>query len=232
MDSIYTPKSSQFTRSAWSSMGDNYCSPSMGILSTSSKNDMSCKTPWVIVFLMVAALIVFIIWIILKYSKSTIGVIKRDIDCVIKNTIPQPTYTPVSYATPMNLPATVLHPSYDTINQGSVLQGSSETIRMCQAQAKAAIFMFTMENCMWCTSTKPQFATAAQYLNLDVYEVCKDNLDEQDMPQGYPYIFLLKPDGRRISYNGARCARDIVSFVENELGSSYTIPTYKNLSSC
>lgn len=104
---------------------------------------------------------------------------------------------------------------------GRVKQGKSQTIRDYSSRGVPALFMFTVNGCTWCDRTKPEFERAAQYLNIDVFEVNRVNLDKQDYPKGYPYIFLLTPDGQRIPFSGMkRCAKNLIEFTKQHLGDS------------
>jgi hypothetical protein len=101
----------------------------------------------------------------------------------------------------------------------SLPRGNSDMIRNLTANGKPALIVYTMPRCSFCDIAKPELIKAAKCLNIPVFEVDRTDLNPRERPLGYPYIFVLAPNGQKIEYRGERTANNFISHVERALGS-------------
>lgn len=193
-----------------------------------------CGFPWWIILLLLGLIVIVIVWAWLR----SMG---RD---PIPLVIPAPPTNSTTNTTNTNgnsQTTTTVTPVYFNRNgnangnanvNGNIRQGKSQTIRDYVSTGTPALFMFSVNGCRYCDLTKPELEKASKFLNIDIYEINRINLERQDYPKGYPFIFALTPDGSRIPFMGKRCAKNIIEFVRSHIGDKAVNMNYTQLEDC
>jgi len=109
---------------------------------------------------------------------------------------------------------------YQNGGAAGVVQTTDYEARKVAKNGQPALVIYTSNGCNLCPAALAEVSAASAFLAIPVYNVERNDIPTDNRPPGYPFIFLLMPNGERVDFSGDRTRDSILDFVLYHLGSS------------